>query len=209
MLKSLCKNFSKEKVLRAGRLLRERGIAVTWYLLAGGPGETEETLQETFETIDRAAGKWDLVNIGVGLRVYDGSPIARRLKTADPNCTTDNFLRPVAYVPKDLDIQTLKFFVKRHALRRTNYFMYDEDEKTPLFVMRIGTLIFRLFAPRQPIWRWFIIIRNIQKMLGIAKLKQMIFSYVHKEAGTFGNQTSLLRDKQPEMIPVKVSVGAS
>ncbi|MBU2454298.1 MAG: radical SAM protein, partial [Proteobacteria bacterium] len=60
MLKSLGKNYSKKEVIHAGKLLQEKGIPVTWYLLVGAPGETKETLIETFNTINQAASKWDL-----------------------------------------------------------------------------------------------------------------------------------------------------
>jgi hypothetical protein len=174
-LKGLGKSFKKEDILRAGRLLDERNIPVTWYLLVGAPGETQETLQETFETINGAASKWDLINIGIGLRVYKGAPIAEEMKIMDPSCTKDNFLHPVHYNPKALSLEQIKIITKEAALRHPNYFMYDEDENTPIFVLQIAASLLKLFAPRQPIWRLHIVLRKIQNLLGIGYLKRVAF----------------------------------
>lgn len=177
MLKSLGKNYSKQDVINAGRLLQEKGIPVTWYLLVGAPGETEQTLKETYATVNQAASKWDLINIGVGLRVYNGSPIADEMKTNQPSCTNDAFLTPVAFVPDELDLEGVKRITKEYALKYPNYFMYDEDETTSLFVLGMGTAMLRLFAPDQPIWRLHILIRMIQKITGIGLLKRAFYRF--------------------------------
>lgn len=178
-LAGLGKCFGREDVLRAAALLKSRGIAIMWCLLVGGPGETEETLRETFDTVNKAADPWDLVDIGIGLRVYNGSPVAEGMRQEDPSCTADNFLKPIAYRGEGLSLRRLKWLVKLEALRRTNYFMYDEDENIPPFVQMLGVEILKLVAPGNPIWRLFILIRRLQKMLGI----NAILLLAHKFAG--------------------------
>ena len=177
MLRNLGKNFSKKDILRAGRILHKRGIPITWYLLVGAPGETEQTLMETFETINSAASKWDLINIGVGVRVYNGAPIAKRMQRENPLCTEDNFLKPVHYSPEAITLDAVKAITKRTALRFPNYFMYDEDENTPPMVLMIGTALLKLFAPKQPIWRLHILLRSLQKITGVSLFKSILFEY--------------------------------
>ena len=63
------------------------------------------------------------------------------------------------------------------ALSHANYFMYDEDEDTPTFVLMIGASLLKVFAPRQPIWKLHILIRKIQNFLGIGFLKRILFNY--------------------------------
>lgn len=181
MLKSLGKNYSKKDVIRAGQLLQEKKIPVTWYLLVGAPGETETTLNETFETINEAASKWDLINIGIGLRVYNGSPIGSEMLADKPGCTADNFLKPVAFIPDDLSLEDVKRITKSVALEHPNYFMYDEDETTPLFILGVGTQLLRWFAPDQPIWRLHILIRTIQKYTGIGWLRKKMYEMSLKD----------------------------
>ena len=189
-LAGLGKNFCKSQVLRAGELLRAKGIPVTWYLLVGGPGETTQTLAETFATMDQAAGMWDLVNIGVGVRVYNGSPIAKALRDQHPSVTQDNFLSPVAYEPEALSLDKVKALTKQAALMRTNYFMYDEDETIPVAVLALGSWLMQTFAPRQPIWRLFIVLRYLQKALGINLLRRV----AHKLASRQHLRPAKLRD---------------
>jgi hypothetical protein len=180
-LKGLGKSFSKKDVLNAGKLLRERKIPVTWYLLVGAPGEGRETLKETFQTVNAAASKWDLVNIGVGIRVYNGAPIADHLRKECPATSQDNFLHPVHFEPQEINLEAVKLLTKQEALKRPNYFMYDEDETTLPFVLMIGSLLLKVFAPRQPLWRLHILIRRVQNALGIGLLKRKRFALKHPE----------------------------
>jgi len=180
MLRSLGKNFNKEDVLRAGRLLQEKNIPVTWYLLVGAPGETRETLRETFDTVNKAASKWDLINVGVGVRVYRGAPMARDMLAENPHCTADNFLRPVHCKPGALSLEQVKLLTKQEALKHPNYFMYDEDENTPELVLRMGVALLKLFAPNQPLFRLHILLRTIQKCLGIGLVKRKLFAWRYR-----------------------------
>lgn len=178
-LKGLGKSFTKEDVVRAGRLLNERHVPVTWYLLVGAPGETRETLLETFETINNAASKWDFINIGVGIRVYKGSPIARKMQQQNPSCTYDEFLHPVHFSPENITLEEVKIITKKMALKHPNYFMYDEDETVPALALMVGSSLLKLFAPRQPFWRLFIIMRKIQRMLGISLMRRVLYNFKH------------------------------
>ncbi|WP_289020891.1 radical SAM protein [Desulfobacter postgatei] len=177
-LKGLGKNFTKADVIRAGRLLQAKNIPVTWYLLVGAPGETAETLRETFETINQAASKWDLINIGVGVRVYKGAPMADQMIAENPMCTPDNFFKPVNFEPEAISLEKIKKLTKLEALNHPNYYMYDEDENTPSSVLAIGVFLLKLFSPKQPVWRLHILIRLLQKYTGILWLKKIIV--VHK-----------------------------
>lgn len=174
-LKGLEKKFTKIDVIRAGKLLQKKAIPVTWYLLVGAPGETKDTLKETYETINNAASKWDLVNIGVGVRVYNGSPLADQMIKKNSSCTSDNFLKPVTYEPKAITIEEVKRITKWEALKNPNYFMYDEDEDTPPAVLATGIFFLRLFTKKQPMWKLHIFIRLLQRYSGVMLLKKIVF----------------------------------
>lgn len=182
MLKSLGKNFTKTDVLNAGRLLQKKKIPVTWYLLLGAPGETPETVKETLETIHEAASDWDLVNAAVGLRVYKGAPIAHQMKEENPTMHKDNFLLPTR-LPESttLPLGELKHLTKMESFRRANLFMYDEDEKTPEFLLKLGTWLIKTFSPSQPIWRLFIVIRKVQTALGIRWIQKQVYLWKAKK----------------------------
>ena len=181
MLRSLGKNFTKEAILRAGRLLHEKNIPICWCLLLGAPGETQETLRETFETVTSAASAWDLVAICIGIRVYNGAPIAEQMKQENPACTADDFLSPVGYSPETLDLHTIKIITKRAFFRNLNFVMIDENELPPDAVMKAVYALKRLFAPKQPNWRMYLLKRRFQKYTGSIAIARLIFDLKHRK----------------------------
>lgn len=180
ILKNLGKNYRTKDLLQAGKLLQSKNIPVTWYLLVGDPEETQETLKETFNTIKQAACPWDLINIGVGIRVYQGSPLAEQMISDKTYSNKDNFFHPVSVNPKKIDLKAVKILTKQTALRNPNFFMYDEDENTPMIILKLGFFLLKKFAPRQPIWRLHILIRTIEKWIGIGLIKTWIFEFKNR-----------------------------
>jgi hypothetical protein len=165
MLRSLGKNFTVADIHRARQLLRGTGIPVMWFLLLGAPGETRETIAETFRTIDRVAGPLDLVNIGVGIRVYKGAPIADRWLEEHPG-VQQNFLRPLTYAPRGLGIDEIMGQAAAATATRPRYFMYGAGAHIPLPVRIVAKALF----PRQPVWRIYIISRSLAKCVGLLHL---------------------------------------
>lgn len=178
MLEALGKNYRKQDILRTGKLLHEAGIPITWYLLLGAPGETPDTIRETFETMEQAASPWDLINVAVGMRLYSGAPLAEEVRQRFPRLAveTRNFLFPVhlpdAYA---VDVPTIKYLTKRQAMQKTNYFMYDEDEKTPPVILRTVAALIRFLRLRQPLWRSFILLRKLQKLAGYTAVRRLFY----------------------------------
>ena len=175
-LKGLCKNFTKKDILRSVELLHAKNISVEWTLLIGAPGETEETIRETIETVMQVAlPNWDLVDVGIGIRAYKGAPISEQMKAKNENCTDDNFLHPVHFEPNEIDLQKMKILVKRASFKYPNIFMYDEDETTPAFVLRFGIILLRLFRQEVPVWKLFILLRKIEMITGIRQIKHWLW----------------------------------
>jgi radical SAM superfamily enzyme YgiQ (UPF0313 family) len=174
-LKSLGKRFDVETVQRSGKLLHKAGIAVrSWALLLGAPNETPETVIETLKTIRKAADPWDLVDIGIGLRIYKGSPISRRVKSDNPCCNDDHFFRPVTYQPEAIAPDEIKALAKREALKASNLYMYDENQNYPLFFLAATNKLLHMVAPNQPLWRLFIVFRKIEMYTGINFIRRII-----------------------------------
>ncbi|HEU0265598.1 MAG TPA: hypothetical protein VFR01_07735, partial [Geobacterales bacterium] len=167
--------FGRKEILRAGELLHQGGIPVSWYLLVGAPGETRQTLADTFDTISAAASPWDLIIIGVSIRLYKGSDLAQAQQEILPACTEDNFLHPFTFIPEALTLAQIKTFSRFRALQHSNYYLYDEDEGDAGLSLALGSLLLRIFAPGQPIWRLYILLRRLQGLLGIAAIKRALF----------------------------------
>lgn len=75
VLEGLGKGLSRESLESAAIAIREAGLPTMWFMLVGGPGETEETFRETVEFIDRFVAPEDMVDLWLGLRVYPGTPL--------------------------------------------------------------------------------------------------------------------------------------
>ena len=180
-LQSLKKGFTKEDVVRAGRLLREKNISIAWCLLVGAPGETKDTLKETFDTIRQAASQWDIVAFNVGIRAYNGSPIAEDMKQEDPACTHDSFLQPVYYSPQSLDLNTIRILTKRAFFRNTNFMLAEDYNHYPAVVIKAVNAILKLIAPNQPIWRMYILERKLLKCLGLNAISSFLFDLKHRK----------------------------
>jgi len=166
-LRSLGKEFTKEYVLLAGKLLREANIPTSWFLLVGAPGETEETLKETFETIAQAASPWDLIIIGVGIRVYKGAPIAGYLSRENLKRTEDGFLHPIHYEPDALDLERIKSLTKQAYRQHPNFLIFEKNSQYPAVVISGVHRLLKWFAPKQPIWRAYIFIRKVLRIIGV------------------------------------------
>ena len=165
ILKDFRKNYTKESLLRAGELLKRRNIPILWCLLAGAPAETRETLQETFDTIIQAASPWDLIDVSVGVRAYKGSPLSETMICDNESFLNDRFLHPVYALPQKTCLYAIEEFVKQKAFRYSNVFVSDKRKNLPFFILRILFLLRKVFIPQQPVWRIYILLRNIRKWI--------------------------------------------
>ena len=78
MLKNLRKGFNKNHILKAAQLARKSKIRSTWFFLLGGPGETEETVEETVSFVEQHLnGSRCLTIFMTGIRILPGTDLAR------------------------------------------------------------------------------------------------------------------------------------
>lgn len=77
VLRRLGKPFGVRDVERAARACRSAGLPQCHHLILGTPGETPATLEETLSGLEGIGP--DAAVITTGVRVYPGTPLARRL----------------------------------------------------------------------------------------------------------------------------------
>ena len=90
MLATYCQPHRREDLAAAVRHCRERGIAVMFDLLLGGPGETRQTVADTISFMKRIGP--DCVGAALGVRLCPGTAMIERL-TADGTFETGDGLR--------------------------------------------------------------------------------------------------------------------
>ncbi|MBZ5640963.1 MAG: cobalamin-dependent protein [Acidobacteriia bacterium] len=101
ILRELNKRFTPGDVRRTSDLLAAHGIRRFGFLLLGGPGETRESVEESL-TFARSLHLDDL-RITVGIRIYPGTPLARRAAAEGVIGSEDDLLRPRFYLAPGLE----------------------------------------------------------------------------------------------------------
>ncbi|MGE5235148.1 MAG: B12-binding domain-containing radical SAM protein [Acidobacteriota bacterium] len=101
VLRELNKRFTPADVRAAADLLRAHGIRRMGFLLLGGPGETRETVEESLAFAESLG--LDSLRVTVGIRIYPGTPLARRAVQDGVISAGDDLLRPRFYLAPGLE----------------------------------------------------------------------------------------------------------
>ena len=176
-LKDMQKGFERSKILECVRLLKTKKFPIAWYLLVGTEAESYKTLYDTLNFVSEHAHIWDCIFIGVGMRVYNGSPLAERIVSQHPDVTSDRFLTPAAAQPVT-DINTLKILTRHFATGKHNMVIYNDDN-TPEFIHKMGFAFVKRFFPHMPIWRILITMRYLSKITGLLAIQQLLYKLMH------------------------------
>lgn len=174
MLRSLGKNFGTKSIRKTAELTRSFEIPAIWFFLLGAPGETLETLRETFDTIEQVISPWDLVVISIGIRVYQGTPIAAQMLAQNPHATADHFLHPVSYQPDRLDIETIKQIATFEHLQRPNFYLYDSNNRSYPLLRRLLCAKRRGSGQEEPLWRHLIKGHLVAEKLGVRRFRRAV-----------------------------------
>jgi radical SAM superfamily enzyme YgiQ (UPF0313 family) len=175
ILKSLTKDFKRDDIIKTATLLKRKKIPVTWFIMLGALNETRETVFETLNTIGSVASKWDLVFISTGIRVYNGAPIAEEIMKYDTLCTSDNFLYPVKIEPQKICLADIHSIAKDYSFRFPNFYFYEKEHIISGWLLITGNIILKVFHSRQPVWRLLILLKRIERGLGISLIKRRIY----------------------------------
>ncbi len=100
MLREMNKRFTPDDVRRTSTLLARHGIRRMGFLLLGGPGETRESVEESLAFARSLA--LDDLRVTVGIRIYPGTPLARRAVDEGVIASEDALLRPRFYLAPEL-----------------------------------------------------------------------------------------------------------
>jgi radical SAM superfamily enzyme YgiQ (UPF0313 family) len=102
VLKRMQKGFGRADVEKIARWLPRHGIPAVWVFLIGSPGETPDTVGETFDFIDREIPGSDLVYITNGVRIYPRTGLEKSLREEGLIAPDANLLEPFFYFSPDL-----------------------------------------------------------------------------------------------------------
>lgn len=146
MLKNLGKSFTVDEVRSASLLCRERNLDFAHYILFGGPGETCETVLESFALMDELQPT--AVIAMTGIRIYPGTPLYRTALDEGIINAATNLLQPVFYISPHV-AETLAELVTSQAVSRKNWVV-------PGLEVNISDAMLdalRMFPVKGPLWK--------------------------------------------------------
>ncbi|MGZ5544666.1 MAG: lipid biosynthesis B12-binding/radical SAM protein [Limisphaerales bacterium] len=100
VLEAYGKRFTFADILESSDLARKHKVEFCHFLVCGGPDETRETLQQTFENSLRIRDNLALAL--VGLRIYPGTPLYERAQREGVIEPEDDLLEPRYYLTREL-----------------------------------------------------------------------------------------------------------
>jgi len=143
-LKTYRKPFTVSEIIEKSALCNKLEIDFAHFLILGGYGETEKSLNETFENSKKI--NRSVFFPFIGMRIYPGTElydIAIKEKKIDKD---DSLLKPKYYVSDGFDISTLKEKAKKTGKR---WVFPDEDMTNTLNKMRLKN-------KKGPLWEYLI-----------------------------------------------------
>lgn len=159
MLQSMGKSFGVAEIREASRLCAEAGVDFAHYLLFGGPGETEETIDESFALMDEVNPT--AVIAMTGIRIFPGTELYRRALAEGVMSADTSLLEPVFYLSPQLG-ERLGDLVTERAVSRKNWIAPGLEVNMSDSMMEA----LRYFPVRGPLWK-------LMKRLGRSRVRPL------------------------------------
>ena len=100
-LAGLGKGFLFKDVMATNDLFHRHGVATAHFYMVGGPGETEETLEEGIANV--LSLQYTVNFFFLGIRIIPGTPLMQRAVAEGVVKEGDNLLEPVYYLSPHID----------------------------------------------------------------------------------------------------------
>ena len=149
VLEAYGKPFKARHVVRAHRAAVAAGLYVAHYFLFGGPGETERTLTESLDHIDKL--EKTVLFLFCGMRIYPHTDLYDLAVRQGQVKAARSILEPVFYRPPDIDMDRVVRLVNERARGRDNWVMAAGGDK----VVKIMNRMYRR-GYSGPLWEYLI-----------------------------------------------------
>lgn len=159
MLENLGKSFTVDSIRESSRLCHELGIDFAHYILFGGPGETRETVLETFALMDEVEPT--AVIAMTGIRVYPGTALEQFMLKEGVVAVGDSLLDPVFFI-SPLVRDELCELVTQEALKRHIWIVPGLEVNVSSSMLDA----LRKFPVKGPLW-------TLMKRLGRSRVRPM------------------------------------
>ncbi len=155
-LKHYGKSFTWEEIRASSAYAHELGLHYSHFLIFGGPGETEATVEETLLHSTQLPGAFFFGTIG--MRIYPETPLWRHCNPeARGEKPADYLLEPRFYIEAPLTTQSLLARITTHRERHHNWILGDPP---PEFNETMDKL--RRRGVRGPMWEYVELLQRLQ-----------------------------------------------
>jgi radical SAM superfamily enzyme YgiQ (UPF0313 family) len=118
MLQNYQKSFTREDIIRSSKICSKLNIHHCHYLLFGGPGEDEKTVEESFQLMDQLDPSAVIAMLGI--RIYPGTEMERISLSQGIIHQDSNLIYPHFYISPDLGGR-LTEMIQEKALSRNRW----------------------------------------------------------------------------------------
>lgn len=105
MLAALNKRFTLDNVRLTCARLADQGITRNGFLLLGGPGETDQSIDDSLAFADSL--HLDSLKVTLGIRIYPGTPLHRAAIAEGVVSADDDLLSPTFYLARGIDCSSV------------------------------------------------------------------------------------------------------
>ncbi len=148
------KGLGFDDIRHAHQLARAAGIDCCHFLICGGPGETAQTLRESFDRSTQLEGA--VFMTVVGMRVYPGTPLFERALAEGRFGPETSLLEPVYYISPALTPGEITRHLSDFASRSPNWIVGDPS---PAFAKMVRRL--RERGVVGPLWSYVSLIQRL------------------------------------------------
>jgi radical SAM superfamily enzyme YgiQ (UPF0313 family) len=165
VLRSLRKSFTQHDVHDAASVIKRHKLPCIWIFLLGGPGENRQTVDETFDFVEKYVRPKDAVFFNIGVRVYPGTEldtIAREQGLL--NLPPRDMLRPVFYLSPEVEPEWLSH--RASDFLKTHMNVIDSTSLGLPFLPALHKIAHRI-GVKPPLWKHTPAIRRFLQYSGI------------------------------------------
>lgn len=154
VLEAYGKRFRFDDVARSSEFARQAGVDACHFLICGGPGETEETLEASFQNSQRLPNA--IIMAVAGMRIYPGTALEQRALREGVITPDTDLLPPVYYLAPGLTEEGVFARLREFAKRSASWIPGDPGPSYASLVQRL-----RRRGVAGPLWSYFAMLQRI------------------------------------------------
>jgi radical SAM superfamily enzyme YgiQ (UPF0313 family) len=131
------KNFLKKDLIRAAQIFKNEKMPVMWFFILGGPGETIDTLNETFDFIETFTDDLDLIYLFDSMRIYPETKLHTLALSEGYIRAGESILEPVYYRAKPVRDGIMEACIEERRTGHLNWLTSSETKPDPALMQSV------------------------------------------------------------------------